>query len=188
MFEKSDIINVMEETAGNKGYGKRPMWQWVVIYLIIGLVVYGLIYYFVIAKKGGSSMYGGQPYQAQQSVSPTAVQSSTAPASTNNVYMTKTDSAKGNYLTDSKGMTLYIFDKDTAGVSNCENGCLKTWPPYIPSPDQTTLPENISIIKRSDGSSQFAWKKMPLYYYASDQKAGDITGDGVGGVWHLITP
>ncbi len=34
-------------------YGKRPLWQWIAIYLIIGLVVYGLIYYFVLAKKGG---------------------------------------------------------------------------------------------------------------------------------------
>lgn len=37
-----------------KGYGKRPVWQWVVIYLIIGAIVYGLIYYF--AQNGG---YGG---------------------------------------------------------------------------------------------------------------------------------
>ncbi|MBI4090191.1 MAG: hypothetical protein HY421_02195 [Candidatus Kerfeldbacteria bacterium] len=35
------------------GYGKRPLWQWIVIYLIIGAVVYGAIYYFAIAKKGG---------------------------------------------------------------------------------------------------------------------------------------
>lgn len=38
-----------------EGYSKRPLWQWVVIYLIIGAIVYGLIYYFVIAKRGGYS-------------------------------------------------------------------------------------------------------------------------------------
>ncbi len=36
------------------GYGKRPMWQWILIYAVVGLVVYGLIYYFVLAKKGGN--------------------------------------------------------------------------------------------------------------------------------------
>ena len=36
-----------------KGYGKRPMWQWVVVYLIVGALVYGLIYYFVWGKVGG---------------------------------------------------------------------------------------------------------------------------------------
>lgn len=37
----------------SKGYGKRPLWQWVVIYVVIGGIVYGAIYYFAIAKKGG---------------------------------------------------------------------------------------------------------------------------------------
>lgn len=64
----------MEETAvENKtgGYGKRPMWQWVVIYVIIGVIVYGAIYYLFIAKKGGyqssdqsSTQYGAQPTSA----------------------------------------------------------------------------------------------------------------------------
>lgn len=31
-------------------YGKRPLWQWIAIYAVIGLIIYGLIYYFVIAK------------------------------------------------------------------------------------------------------------------------------------------
>jgi flagellar basal body-associated protein FliL len=34
-------------------YGKKPVWVWVVIYLVIAAIVYGAIYYFVIAKKGG---------------------------------------------------------------------------------------------------------------------------------------
>lgn len=48
------------------GYGKRPLWQWIVIYLIIGAVVYGLIYYFVIAKRGGYSLpnYSAGPTQS----------------------------------------------------------------------------------------------------------------------------
>ncbi len=31
----------------SSGYGKRPMWQWVVLYVVIAAIVYGLIYYFV---------------------------------------------------------------------------------------------------------------------------------------------
>lgn len=34
----------------NYGSGKKPLWQWVIIYLIIGALVYGAIYYFVLAK------------------------------------------------------------------------------------------------------------------------------------------
>lgn len=40
----------------NDGYGKRPMWQWIVIYLVIGAIIYGVVYYFFFANKGG---YGG---------------------------------------------------------------------------------------------------------------------------------
>ena len=40
-----------------KGYGKRPVWQWVVIYLVVAIVVYGLIYVLFI-HKGGSSGSG----------------------------------------------------------------------------------------------------------------------------------
>lgn len=36
-----------------KGYGKRPLWQWIVIYIIVGGIVYAGIYYFVFAKNGG---------------------------------------------------------------------------------------------------------------------------------------
>lgn len=54
----------MEEKSG---YGKRPLWQWIVIYLVIGGIVYAAIYYFVFTKKGG---YGyGSAGQGQTSSS-----------------------------------------------------------------------------------------------------------------------
>lgn len=43
----------------SKGYGKRPLWQWIIIYLIIGGIIYAGIYYFVISKKGSGNLYGG---------------------------------------------------------------------------------------------------------------------------------
>ncbi|HSD98274.1 MAG TPA: hypothetical protein VLB73_01070 [Patescibacteria group bacterium] len=165
--------------AGEYSYSKRPLWQWILLYVILGLIVYGLIYYFVFAKKGG---YVTQT--ASQYASPT---STSAPSG--NIYMIRTDAAKGSYLVDFAGMTLYTYDKDANGVSNCYNGCAAAWPPYTSGATaEKTLPENITVITRTDGSKQFAWKGMPLYYYATDTKPGDITGDGVGGVWHIIKP
>lgn len=35
-----------------RGYGKRPLWFWIVVYLIIGAIVYGLIYYFFFMRSG----------------------------------------------------------------------------------------------------------------------------------------
>ncbi len=48
------------------GYGKRPLWQWVVIYVVLGLVVYGAIYYFFLAKRGGYTASGSTTQNAVQ--------------------------------------------------------------------------------------------------------------------------
>jgi predicted lipoprotein with Yx(FWY)xxD motif len=29
---------------------------------------------------------------------------------------------------------------------------------------------------------------MPLYYYSGDKNIGEINGDGIEGVWHLVKP
>ncbi|HEY4066311.1 MAG TPA: hypothetical protein VGM74_05390, partial [Burkholderiaceae bacterium] len=44
-----------------------------------------------------------------------------------------------------------------------------------------------SIIKRDDGSMQWAYKGKPVYTYKPDQKAGDRTGDNFKDNWHIIT-
>ena len=36
------------------GYGKRPIWQWVVLYLVVGAIVYGIIYYFFMSQAAGN--------------------------------------------------------------------------------------------------------------------------------------
>lgn len=52
----------MEPTAKQpqkpqKSYGKRPVWQWVVIYLVVAAIVYFLIYWLFIRSSGGPSPY-----------------------------------------------------------------------------------------------------------------------------------
>jgi hypothetical protein len=48
----------MAEEKSGYGYGKRPLWQWILLYVVIGAVVYGAIYYFFLAKKPGYSYSG----------------------------------------------------------------------------------------------------------------------------------
>ena len=45
------------------------------------------------------------------------------------------DSTKGKVLTDPKGMTLYIFDKDADGKSVCNGPCATNWPPLMATGD-----------------------------------------------------
>jgi predicted lipoprotein with Yx(FWY)xxD motif len=90
------------------------------------------------------------------------------------------------YLTDANGMTLYSFDKDTEGVSTCYEQCAINWPPAL-AEEGATAEGDFTLVERTDGTMQWAYKGMPLYLWKDDAAVGDTTGDGVGGVWHLVT-
>lgn len=89
-------------------------------------------------------------------------------------------------FTDAKGMTLYTFDKDTKGdgKSVCNGDCAVKWPPLMAAADAKDEGE-FTVVTRDDGSKMWAHEGWPLYYWYEDMAAGDIKGDGVGGVWHL---
>jgi predicted lipoprotein with Yx(FWY)xxD motif len=97
------------------------------------------------------------------------------------------DSAKGKILVDEKGMSLYVFDKDEPGKSNCYDQCATNWPP-LAAPADAMAEGDWTVIDRTDGTKMWAHKGKPVYLWIKDTKPGDITGDGVGGVWHLATP
>jgi predicted lipoprotein with Yx(FWY)xxD motif len=88
-------------------------------------------------------------------------------------------------LTDSKGMTLYTFDKDKGKVSACYGDCAKNWPPYIVNKGDK-MGKDWGKTKRKDGAMQWTYEGHPVYFYVDDKKAGDATGDGKGGVWHVV--
>lgn len=87
-------------------------------------------------------------------------------------------------LTDANGMTLYIFDKDAPGVTNCYEQCAINWPPLMADASAKADGE-FTLVDRTDGTKMWAYKGLPLYLWKDDKAPGDITGDGVGGVWHL---
>ncbi len=92
-------------------------------------------------------------------------------------------------LVDAKGMTLYTFDKDTAGSgkSVCNDACAKAWPPLAAAADAKPQGD-WSIVTRDDGGKQWAYKGKPLYLFVKDSKAGDKTGDNFKDVWHIVKP
>jgi predicted lipoprotein with Yx(FWY)xxD motif len=92
-------------------------------------------------------------------------------------------------LTNSAGMTLYTFDKDSAGAgkSACNGPCATNWPPLL-AEDGASASGNYSIVTRDDGKKQWAYMGKPLYLWTKDQKPGDKTGDGFKNVWHAAKP
>ena len=88
-------------------------------------------------------------------------------------------------VTDDAQMTLYTFDKDADGKSACYDDCAKNWPPYLGKAGETKGAE-WTLVERTDGAMQWAYKGKPTYLYHDDKKAGDMAGDGKGGLWHTI--
>jgi len=91
------------------------------------------------------------------------------------------------YTMNQVHMALYTYDNDTDGVSNCYGDCAANWPPALLDAG-AKLGKNYSLIARTDGTMQIAFKGKPLYLYAGDSNVGDMNGDGVGGVWKLSQP
>lgn len=88
-------------------------------------------------------------------------------------------------VTGANGMTLYTFDNDSAGTSNCYDSCAVNWPPYVAAAGAQSPGNGLSIIDRRDGTRQWAKDGAPLYFWVGDTAPGETTGDGVGGVWHI---
>ena len=133
---------------------------------------------------------------AEETVAPTpspetsesAAPSESAEASGEAAVVTA-DSDLGAILTDAAGMTIYFFANDTEGTSNCEGDCLANWPP-VEAEDSPAAGEGVTAelgtIERSDGTRQLTVNGFPAYYFAADAAAGDVNGQGVGGVWWVF--
>ncbi|CAM5606405.1 MULTISPECIES: SCO0930 family lipoprotein [unclassified Streptomyces] len=104
-----------------------------------------------------------------------------------------TNAELGKVLTDSGGLTLYRFDKDTAepAKSNCDGECAKKWPP-VPADDAEAGAgidkALLGSVTRSDGTKQLTVGGWPAYRFAKDINAGDVNGQGVGGTWYALAP
>jgi hypothetical protein len=46
----------------------------------------------------------------------------------------------------------------------------------------------VGVVKRSDGKMQVTYAGFPMYLFAGDAKDGDVNGQGVGGIWHVLGP
>ena len=131
------------------------------------------------SSTGGGSTAGGS--------------SSSAGGGTTNAVLATADSGLGRIVVDADGRTVYVFDKDTpgSGTSACSGGCLATWPPVTASsdsPEVDGVTGDVGTITRDDGTTQVTLGGMPLYLYAGDSQAGDVTGQAVGGIWWVVAP
>lgn len=99
----------------------------------------------------------------------------------------------GKVLVDSKGFTLYYFEKDQGGKSACYGACASVWPPLTgkPQTEGGAMSSELGTTKRSDGTTQVTYAGWPLYTYTADTKPGEDNGTDVksyGGSWYPLHP
>jgi predicted lipoprotein with Yx(FWY)xxD motif len=92
----------------------------------------------------------------------------------------------GNVLTTSNGMTLYIYDRDDRGRSNCYGECAQHWPPYMAN-NGSQPGGDMTLVTRSDGRMQWAVNGRPLYTFVQDNNPGEVSGHNVHKDWHVVT-
>ena len=152
----------------------------------------------LLAACGPSSTTPGSAYGTSSS-SPTASPMSTgsAGASTSGmgtsgtVTLTIKKTAIGDVLADAKGDTLYWYEKDMkGGPSTCTGSCLAAWPAVTGKPAAAmgvTFAGKLGSVTNANGTVQATYNGYPLYRYAEDMAPGQTSGNGAGGVWHVIT-
>jgi predicted lipoprotein with Yx(FWY)xxD motif len=141
-----------------------------------------------LAACGSDSGTGSTPSSNAPAAPSTASSTTTGQKAT----VATASSGLGTILVDGKGMTLYLFTKDTqgAGTSTCEAQCLAAWPPLLGQPQAGTGADSslLGTLTRSDGATQVTYNGWPLYYWAQDSAPGDTSGQGVSGVWWVVDP
>ena len=134
------------------------------------------------SSSSGAGSYGAAP--ATSSGSPSAA------------IVDLRGSKLGQTLVDGQGRTLYLFEADKAGTSNCNGACTSAWPPYVsngtPHAGTGLTGALLGTSTRGDGGgTQVTYHGHPLYYYAGDNRPGDAAGQGLnqfGAKWYVLAP
>ena len=109
------------------------------------------------------------------------------------VSTAKTD--LGIVIVNSRGRTLYLFEKDKRRHSACFHACATYWPPLLAHGKLVAKGKAkhslLGTIKRGNGTRQVTYAGHPLYTYKLDTKRGETSGEGstlFGAGWDALRP
>ncbi len=101
----------------------------------------------------------------------------------------------GRIIVDSRGRTVYLFEKDKNSQSACYGACAKYWPPVLakgkPTAGTGAQASLLGVVMRKDGTHQLTYGGHPLYGFVKDTAPGQATGQGLsffGGGWDVLAP
>lgn len=137
----------------------------------------------------------GSSPQSQAGTSPAPVAASPSPAAAGTTIAVANDSKLGQILVDGSGRTVYLFLADSGTASTCYTSCAQIWPPVLttgaPQAGTGATASLLGTTARTDGTTEVTYAGHPLYYFVSDKKPGDTTGqavNGFGALWYVLSP
>jgi len=172
----------MEVHPMSRPNGFRPMLAGVATLVLVA----------ACGQSGAASPSSAATEAASAAASAAPSGGSTEPAQAYEVDVA-TDATVGAHLTGEDGKSLYVLTKDSSGKSNCSGTCAANWPPFLLNASDTVkagsgVTGTIASFKRDDGTTQVTINGMPLYYFSGDTGAGQVNGQGIGGVWFAAGP
>jgi predicted lipoprotein with Yx(FWY)xxD motif len=109
--------------------------------------------------------------------------------------VTVAGSKLGRILVDSRGQTLYLFEKDKHGRSACAGTCATYWPPLLtknkPTAGASAKKALLGVTRRSNGTTQVTYAGHPLYRFVQDTRRGQTSGQDLhdfGAGWYVVSP
>lgn len=160
------------------------------------IILFAVLILVIVAVLG--FVYLRKPPQVAQNNN--AVATSTASDPKYIIVKSAESPVFGKYLTDPKGMTLYVNSDDRQFDSNCNAECVEKWPIYeynninlIYVTDELSKRMG-STMRDKDGNkysgwSQYSYYGQPLYYYIGDKNPGEINGitaEDIGSKWSIV--
>ena len=96
-------------------------------------------------------------------------------------------SSVGTILVDGSGRALYMYtpDGNNASSSKCTGQCANLWPELTGEP-KAGSGVDAGLIGVTSGTNQASYAGHLLYYYAQDQAAGDVNGQGINKIWYVL--
>jgi predicted lipoprotein with Yx(FWY)xxD motif len=143
-------------------------------------------------SSAGSSSPAASSTPAGASAPSSAPASGGASAAGATVITTASSSA-GTFLTSGSGRAIYLWAKDTGGMSACTGACASAWPPVTGTATAagSAKASDLGTITRPDGTKQVTYDGHPLYYFVGDSGPGTASGQGsdnFGAKWWLVSP
>lgn len=121
---------------------------------------------------------GPQPSSNDQSIPPVGT-----------TVMIVQNSAIGYVLAEANHQVVYTYSKDKKdGKPTCTGACAATWLPATGTPQAgpaDVFSGQFGLVTRANGVKQITYNGLPLYLL-KDAKPLATTGNGQGGVWHVV--